>query len=140
MSRKINHKSELDDIRVPFETELKLVDQSPADPVFNGPFARPQSDITRLMSTATQEEYNALAKSVGVLDEVNFNDGLDDDEIAALTKPRYIQSDSDIAKWNSFVSRVLHDKGIAMTSNSEPAEPVEPAEPSPSSTPSGGNQ
>lgn len=95
-----------------------LTDQSPSQSCFITKNGFVQSVITRLMSASTQQEYNALAQSIGVIDSVDFSKDLSTEDIMNLIKPRYVQSDGDIASYNAFVQRYLHDKGVSLNSSS----------------------
>lgn len=66
-----------------------------------------RNDISKLARAASQSEYDALMRKIGMVDaKYNIKDGMSIKEAMDMVKPRYAQSACEIAEFSEYISRM----------------------------------
>lgn len=66
-----------------------------------------RNDISKLARAASQSEYDALMKKIGMVDSnYNIKDGMTIQQAMDMVKPRYAQSACEIANYAEYLSKM----------------------------------
>lgn len=97
----------VEEITENFESIISPIDQFDAQDFNINECGFIRNDISKLARAASQSEYDALMRKIGMVDaNYNIKDGMTIQQAMDMVKPRYAQSACEIANYAEYISKM----------------------------------